>query len=249
MHQIVIPWQGYFIIFISFFFKKPKQKKSVKVAAGTKNGDDSDDEEEIAVIEEADVEEDEAENDEGQRVHNEKVAKTLQEKAMFQMADNGITIDSVEERVALQNFPKVASLAHCVHDNAVLKEKFESDMTKIFSVAETPLVVDVLPTLETLCEGLIAARDDEENNPANVVWVACHAAVLLVDKYLAFSGACDIYTVAMVVCPDHKLKWFQDHGHDLQQIKSIKSMICDYWENVYASEEDDLSEEENKVIG
>jgi hypothetical protein len=26
--------------------------------------------------------------------------------------------------------------------------------------------VDVLPTLETLCEGLIAARDDEENNPA-----------------------------------------------------------------------------------
>ena len=42
--------------------------------------------------------------------------------------------------------------------------------------------MDVLPTLETLREGLIAARDDEENNPANVVQVACHAAVLLVDK-------------------------------------------------------------------
>ena len=46
-------------------------------------GDDSEDKEEIAVIEEEDVEEDEAENDQGQIVHNEKVVKTLQEKATF----------------------------------------------------------------------------------------------------------------------------------------------------------------------
>jgi hypothetical protein len=103
-------------------------------------GDDSEDEEEIAVIEEADVEEDEAENDEGQTVHNEKVAKTMREKAIQQMAANGIIIDSGEEKVALQIFPKVcfiftscavfnfmqvAGLARHVHDNAVLKEKFE----------------------------------------------------------------------------------------------------------------------------
>ncbi|EDR12558.1 uncharacterized protein LACBIDRAFT_323892 [Laccaria bicolor S238N-H82] len=89
-------------------------------------GDDSEDEEEIAVIEEADVEEDEAENDEGRIVHNEKVAKTLREKAIQQMEANGIIIDSGEEKVALQIFPKVAGLARCVHDSAVLKEKFES---------------------------------------------------------------------------------------------------------------------------
>ena len=103
-------------------------------------GDDSEDEEEIAVIEEADIEEDEAENDEGQTVHNEKVAKTLGEKAIQQMAANGIIIDSGEEKVAFQIFPKVsfiftsyavfnfmqvAGLAHRVHYNAVLKEKFE----------------------------------------------------------------------------------------------------------------------------
>jgi len=40
------------------------------------------------------------------------------------------------------------------------------------------------------------------------------------------------------MCPDFKLKWFQDHGHDLQQVKSIKSMVCDYWENVYVGEEE-----------
>ena len=52
------------------------------------------------------------------------------------------------------------------------------------------------------------------------------------------------------MCPDRKLKWFQDHGHDLQQIKSIKTLVCDYWDNVYAGEEEnELREEENKVIG
>lgn len=60
-----------------------------------------------------------------QTVHNEKVAKTLREKAIQQMAANGIIIDSGEEKVALQIFPKVAGLARRVHDNAVLKEKFE----------------------------------------------------------------------------------------------------------------------------
>ena len=59
------------------------------------------------------------------------------------------------------------------------------------------LVVDIILSLETLCEGLIATRDDEENNPANVVQVACHAAVLFVDKYSAFSVACDIYILTM----------------------------------------------------
>ena len=125
--------------------------------------------------------------------------------------------------------------------------------------------MDVLPTLETLHEGLVAARGDEGDNPANVVQIACHAAVLLVDKYSAFSGACDIYIVAIgknparslhlfliyspVMCPDHKLKWFQDHGRDLQQIKSIRSIVRDYWDTVYAGEEEnELREEENKVI-
>ena len=47
------------------------------------SGNETKDEGEIAVIEEADVEEDEAENAEGQMVHNEKVAKTLQERRQF----------------------------------------------------------------------------------------------------------------------------------------------------------------------
>ena len=36
------------------------------------------------------------------------------------------------------------------------------------------------------------------------------------------------------MCPDCKLKWFQDHGCDLQQIKSIRSIVCDYWDSLYS---------------
>ena len=52
------------------------------------------------------------------------------------------------------------------------------------------------------------------------------------------------------MCPDRKLKWFQDHSCDLQQIKSIRSIVCDYSDTVYAGEEEnELREEENKVVG
>ena len=52
------------------------------------------------------------------------------------------------------------------------------------------------------------------------------------------------------MCPDHKLKCFQDHSYDLQQIKSIRGLVCDYRENVYAGEEEnEPREEENRVIG
>ena len=44
---------------------------------------------------------------------------------------------------------------------------------------------------------MIIARDDEENNLASVVQVACHATVLHFDRYLSFSAACDIYIVAI----------------------------------------------------
>lgn len=75
--------------------------------------------------------------------------------------------------------------------------KLFDDATKIFSQAEVPLVVDVLPTLEELREGLIAARDDDENDVGDVIRVACQAGVLLVDKYSTFARDCDIYLIAI----------------------------------------------------
>ena len=73
-------------------------------------------------------------------------------------------------------------------------------VTKIFSVAEVPLIVDVIPTLEDLWEGLIAARDDQVNDVANVVRIACQARILLIDKYSTFAENCEIYLIAIGEC-------------------------------------------------
>ncbi|KAF9456926.1 hypothetical protein BDZ94DRAFT_1122863, partial [Collybia nuda] len=74
------------------------------------------------------------------------------------------------------------------------------DVTKIFSTAEVPLIVDVIPTLEELREGLIGGRDDQVNKVSNTIRVACQAGILLIDKYSAFADDCDIYIIAIGIC-------------------------------------------------
>lgn len=58
-------------------------------------------------------------------------------------------------------------------------------------------MVDVIPTLEELREGLTAARDDEENDVSTVIQVACQAAIFMIDKYSVFAENCDIYLIAI----------------------------------------------------
>lgn len=133
--------------FVSFFFKTPKKRKTITVAAGTKRkrgharsvttihveeevsvGDPlglDEDEAEQNEIEETGVLEDETVDD-GQVAHDEQVVKTIKGKAIASMALKGITMDSEEERSALQLFPRVAGLAHRVHDSGELKQKFDT---------------------------------------------------------------------------------------------------------------------------
>ncbi|KDR68282.1 hypothetical protein GALMADRAFT_42456, partial [Galerina marginata CBS 339.88] len=333
-------------IFISFFFKKPTPKKRVRVGAGAQpggfrrpgeivdsgeeeevivqDGDSSEsdpDEEDIAIREEAEVSAEAAEDgDEGQAVHNERVVKTLREKAIVIMEGKGIRMDPREVKIALQIFPRVSGLARRVHDSSPIKERFDSmvatdptvagtqrtlarrvptrwnadldcleshfyfrdvveqltaipslklkayhlstdqwamasdvqeilllldDVTKIFSMAEVPLIVDVIPTLEELREGLIGARDDRINPVSSVVRVACQAALLLIDKYSTFANDCDIYVIAIMMCPDRKSKWFKDHGRTARQIKEIEKMVIAKWNEVYGPEDSSDAEVED----
>ena len=50
------------------------------------------------------------EDDEGQSIHNERVSRTIRQKAIDSMKAKGITISFEEERVALQIFPCVSDL-------------------------------------------------------------------------------------------------------------------------------------------
>ncbi|PPQ84268.1 hypothetical protein CVT24_012844, partial [Panaeolus cyanescens] len=326
-------------VFISFFFKKPKPKKRVQTARGQgparyqragevnaadssessddegevvsddDQGDESLDEENEAVIEAADEDLEANEGDEGQGAYNEKVARTISERAIRIIKDKGIVLDAEELKISQQIFPRVAGLARKVHDSPTLKEKFDkmvkddpelnhgqrrtltrrvptrwnSDLaclesyfyfrdvverltsisslklkgyqlspeqwkiaedvqevlllfdgpTKMFSQTDTPLIVDVIPALEEIREGLIGARDDEEHDVPNVVRVACQAGILLVDKYSAFTEDCDIYLIAIVMCPDRKLKWYKDHGRVQRQIKEIEKKVIQRWNDFY----------------
>ncbi|TFK33878.1 hypothetical protein BDQ12DRAFT_614491, partial [Crucibulum laeve] len=57
----------------------------------------------------------------------------------------------------------------------------------------------------------------------------------LIDKYSIFAADNEIYIIAVVMCPDHKLKWFKDHGHTITQIKGIEKMVANQWKNFYVS--------------
>ncbi|KAF9039869.1 hypothetical protein BJ165DRAFT_1351564 [Panaeolus papilionaceus] len=56
---------------------------------------------------------------------------------------------------------------------------------------------------------------------------------MVVDKYSVFIGGCDIYLIAIVMCPDRKLKWFKDHGWTVAQIRDIKKLVIDTWKAKY----------------
>lgn len=118
-------------IFISFFFKKPRPRKRVCIAKGKSNapyrrpgesqdqlgdeeevildeGDVSDSDEDEAVLEEAEVDEENDEGDDGQIVHDNRVAKTLKDKAIQIMVQKDIHIDPDIERSAQLIFPRVS---------------------------------------------------------------------------------------------------------------------------------------------
>ena len=59
------------------------------------------------------------------------------------------------------------------------------------------MIVDVLPCLKDLREGLIAAQDDEEHDVSNIIQVPCQAAILVIDKYSLYVDSCDLYIFAI----------------------------------------------------
>ncbi|KAF8220290.1 hypothetical protein L208DRAFT_1069975, partial [Tricholoma matsutake] len=47
----------------------------------------------------------------------------------------------------------------------------------------------------------------------------------LTHKYSLLSAHCKLYQIAIVMCPDWKLKWFKDHGCTSAQIRDIKKLV------------------------
>ncbi len=79
------------------------------VSADSDDGSSDSDSEDDAADEE-DAAGEITEIDEGQGVHNDRVAKTIREKAIQIMEKKGIYIDRAEDKMALQIFPRVRTI-------------------------------------------------------------------------------------------------------------------------------------------
>jgi len=103
--------------------------------------DDDDSDDELAVHEEGIENDSAAVPDDGRDAHDTAIVKTTRGQAIEMMRKRGISIDPLEEKMALQCFPcvrifilqhsilirksQVAGLAWYVHDSSTLKEKFD----------------------------------------------------------------------------------------------------------------------------
>ncbi|KAF9521710.1 hypothetical protein CPB83DRAFT_739862, partial [Crepidotus variabilis] len=115
----------------------------------------------------------------------------------------------------------------------VLKVTFQR-YHPFFSQADIPLVVDVLPALFQLRDSMDLVVNDAPPPTPAVLHIAAKAASLLLDKYLNKIWECEIYTVAIVMCPNRKLQWFKDRGMPPSIIKEIKSIVLAVWKDKYA---------------
>jgi len=73
----------------------------------TDSDSDSDSDDDAAVNEEVEITVEAGEEDEGQEAHNTQVARTLRGKAIQIMAAKNVRLDTGEDRMALQIFPRV----------------------------------------------------------------------------------------------------------------------------------------------
>ncbi|TEB22898.1 hypothetical protein FA13DRAFT_1640620, partial [Coprinellus micaceus] len=105
--------------------------------------------------------------------------------------------------------------------------------SRLFSTASVPLIVDVLPAFDDLRVSLEGLRDYEEAPISPVLQVAAEAALLMVDKYEKLSWDCDIYYVAVVMCPDRKLQWFKDRDYDRKTLKYIRELVIKCFNDGY----------------
>ncbi|EUC58465.1 hAT family dimerization protein [Rhizoctonia solani AG-3 Rhs1AP] len=109
--------------------------------------------------------------------------------------------------------------------------------TQHFSSGSVPLVHQVLPALVQLKDALTSMRDSEEISV--VTRVGAQAALNVYDKYMENMTICEVYFIALAMCPNVKLSWFYQH-YDAASVEAIRQMIIARFRISYASAGDSL---------
>ncbi|KAF8810512.1 hypothetical protein BYT27DRAFT_7016037, partial [Phlegmacium glaucopus] len=69
----------------------------------------------------------------------------------------------------------------------------------------------------------------------------------LIEKYLDLLWDCDIYIIAIVMCPDRKTGWFKEHlKYSAAEIKRIKTIVVKAWKSKYAPQDQPESSQVQK---
>ncbi|KAF9440207.1 hypothetical protein P691DRAFT_617790, partial [Macrolepiota fuliginosa MF-IS2] len=71
--------------------------------------------------------------------------------------------------------------------------------TQLFSQANVPLIIDVLPLFDDLQASLTALCDDTDDL-SPILHIAAQAALLMVEKYTVFTEECEMYYIAIGMC-------------------------------------------------
>ncbi|KAJ7504698.1 hypothetical protein B0H11DRAFT_2221432 [Mycena galericulata] len=60
-----------------------------------------------------------------------------------------------------------------------------------------------------------------------------NSAFPVLQKYHSLTDDCEVYKIAIVMCPDKKLQWFKDRGWTREDVEELRSLVVRRWEKSY----------------
>ncbi|CCO38154.1 hypothetical protein BN14_12319 [Rhizoctonia solani AG-1 IB] len=140
------------------------------------------------------------------------------------------------ERLKLKKYALTDSQWVLAHQLYEVLEIFR-EPTEYFSEAAVPLIHEVLPQLLALRARLYDVRDDTlQQNLSPLIRIGAEAALRVFDRYIGSMWESDFYTIAVVMCPDRKLKWFSDWNFN---IDTIRTQITSRFAELYPGASED----------
>ncbi|KAG2029511.1 hypothetical protein BDR03DRAFT_880567, partial [Suillus americanus] len=126
-----------------------------------------------------------------------------------------------------------------VFELSVEEWKIASDLQEVFKDAttffscSTPNLTTVIPTINHIDKMLLAHESSSSLNSA--VQSALTLGKKTLDHYYSLTDKSDVYCVAMVLHPCHKLQYFRMAQWDQDWIKTAEQLICDEFDLNYAN--------------
>jgi len=92
---------------------------------------------------------------------------------------------------------------------------------------------EVIPMLERLEHSMAKVRDAEKL--PNVIRIAAEAALIMIGKYYALTDDNEVYRIAIAMCPDKKVEWFEKNSDWRPEDRiEARRMVRNRWTESYA---------------